>query len=162
MPKALWYSKCPIPTCKRHTAKALKNEDWEGLMEAIQRHVRNSHPHLADSFWADHGKWIKANVERWEPAADVESGWRIVALVRSPSPKQSDRSRLRSRSPKRAADLPLTPAMAMAPRHIPRTPWPATMTDDEALSLFWLESEQAKWRFLKRTGRLSGYAPYPC
>ena len=139
-------------------------------MEAIQRHVRNSHPHLADSFWADHGKWIKANVERWEWGADVESGWRIVPLVRSPSPKQE-----RSRSPKRAADLPLTPAMALAPRHIPRTPamavaprhiprtpWPATMTDDEALSLFWLESEQAKWRFLKRTGRLSGDAPYPC
>ena len=159
MPKAVWYSQCPIPTCKSHTA----NEHLEGLMEAIQRHVRISHPHLADSFWVDHGKWIKANVERWEQAADVESGWRIAAPVPSPSPKQqSDRLRERSRSPKRAADLPLTPANAMAPRHIPRTPWPATMTDDRALSLFWLESEQAKWRFLKRTGRLSGDAPYPC
>ena len=60
---AMWYSRCPIPTCKRHPrdfyagcgANPVKNKDWQGLMEAMQQDVDDAHPEV-ESFWDDHAE----------------------------------------------------------------------------------------------------------
>ena len=75
--RAMWYSGCAIPTCKRHpsdfyascAADPVKNKDWQGLTEAI---VDDAHPEV-ERFWDDHAELIQDNVAVADDEADDEA-----------------------------------------------------------------------------------------
>ena len=174
---ALWYCNCPIEGCKRHTAKAFKDEEWQGLMDRLQQHVDDAHPELEGHFWDDNRDWIEKNADRWQP--DADSPLHCTASPRPPSEAGRERSRSRSiprtpAEPSRTLSIPLrfvpsTPDPYNIPplphrrtvQHIPRTPRPATHGIEEAMHMYFLECERARWKFMRRIGRLSGDAPWP-